>query len=845
MFLWVFAYFFVTIRPVIALFGSRWLIRNGIPSVGQFAPWPSLRGLLGASFSEWRSSGLGVGAPAPPGTYLLAGVSALFVGQAGLAQTVSTLALLPLGAFGVWRLSNLLSSSESRPVPGGGDVAETSSGDREADDDPQGVLSAKVVATAAYLVAPVFYDGLVAGRFDALVAYGLLPWLLHRFLRSRTAPTKSHRAGVVTEAAFLGVPLALMVALAPTLTPLIVVVVLGWSAGSVVAGTPVHAKMFLRRFALGALGAMVLLAPWVGDLLFGSRTHLSLLTGGDQATNSHLRLFDIIRMAGGDVGRSPSSWAFAGLAILPLFVADDARFRNAVRAWVMTLLCVTLIWAVGRGWFPAVIPNEHVMFVAVGLGFALAIGLGVAGVQHDARSRSFGWRQSFGLMASAGIVVLAVPVLLSAGSGRWNLPERTMASDLRWLNDQVTEGGYRVVWLGSPRVLPAAGWRMEPDLAFSASDDGLPSVLGMYGARSTPALQRVLAYLGDARDHRTARLGASLAPYAIRYIVVLERPWENGPLSGIPPDFRSALLGQLDLRQLEVAPGALLLENTEWVPTYAAVPGRPQAVDGSVSVDLSGAQPVLLSSRSEKQLIDDAAVGLDDPEQALENAEARHHDVVAGSELRGRVPPISTLTVAVAADRRWRATGATLDSSPVMLATGTMAFAPTGVRTTDGAPAIGAESSIDVVALEYQSPPVRRFLRVVVGALWLICLLVLIRSRRRHRRSRDLRLLAADRLLQAEDVSSAFGESLGWYADDTDGDDPIVDVPGGVAERVGLRSPQPIGGGRRGASPPATSPIAATTLDDGSVDAPSEASLADALWDTWSRRREERDDPRR
>ena len=920
---------------VLIVIGSRWLVRNGIPSVGQFAPWPSLRGLLGASFSEWRSSGLGVSAPAPPGTFLLAGTTALFFGKAALAQTVVTLGLFPVGALGMWRLANLLSSNQSarsvsdqsspipstveavsvKPVSVETEVEASSNGvgstheappqgttdesfsnglsngaspnetpatpatlDRapdEAEDEPHGELSAKIMATAMYLLTPVFFDGLVSGRFDALVAYGLLPWILHRLLRKRATGGRSRLGTVLTDVVFLGVPLALTIAASPALLPVSIIVVAGWSAGSVLAGTASHGKMLMRRFLTAALGAAVLMAPWLVDMVLGSKSHLALVTGGDQAGTSTLRLADLFRMAAGPIGRSPSSWAFAVLAALPLFVADGARFRNAVRAWSMVIVTILVLWATGRGWIPVLIPNEHAMLVPVALGLALASGLGLAGVARDARTRSFGWRQWLGGAAIGGVFLVLVPVVTSVGSGRWNLPERTLTTDLRWLNDQAADGDFRVAWLGSPKVLPAASWRIGEDLAFTTSDDGLPSALGMYGARATPALSQVMGLLADARDRKTARLGASLAPFAFRYIVVLERPWEGGPISAIPQDFRAAMLDQLDLRQLEIAPGALLLENTKWVPTYAAVPARPEVVGDRVLIDLSGAQPVSLSSRSEAQLSNDASAAQADPKQALSDAEARRNDVVPGTELRGRIPPISTMTVSVAADDRWHANGATLDPSPIRLSSGTMAFAATGVRAIDGAPAIGANSNADVVSLAYDSPPLRRALRGVEGVLWLVCLLSLLRTRHRRRQSRESRLLAVERLDGSGSAAADFGESLGFgngNPDDEESDSPgsfdqlskgrLASIHGPVGETsrnavirrtvpgrtpgVILSTPSSTPTGAAETTPAATDDRRQIVdMDEGSSNGDptiEPSTMADALWETWSRRREERDD---
>jgi hypothetical protein len=338
---------------------------------------------------------------------------------------------------------------------------------------------------------------------------------------------------------------------------------------------------------------------------------------------------------------------------------------------------------------------------------------------------------------------------------------------------------------------------MGNDFAVALSDDGLPTALAMYGSRSTPALEQLINKIRDAQAHKTARLGESLAPYAVRYLVVVERRWAKGAAVAVPDGFKSALLDQLDLRELEVTPGVMLFENTRWVPTYAAVAGRPQVdtasypgANGStpneadsktnaganqVSLDLSGAQAVLFSNRTSSQLADDASAELTDPEQARLDARKRRNDLVAGTELRGRVPPISTLSVAVAADGRWRARGATLASTPVTLNTGTMAFAPTGISSTGaGNPAVVAGASVDVVALEYQSSPLKRLLRGIEGVLWLVAMIVLFRTRKRDRLSREQRLLEVERLAQADAPTLEFGESLGWIATDPDFDDPLA-----------------------------------------------------------------------
>ena len=195
------------------------------------------------------------------------------------------------------------------------------------------------------------------------------------------------------------------------------------------------------------------------------------------------------------------------------------------------------------------------------------------------------------------------------------------------------------------------------------------------------------------------------------------------------------------------------------------------------------------------------------------------------------------------------------------------------------APAVGADSSADVVSLAYDSPPYRRALRAAEGLLWLLCLLSLLTTGRRHRRSRESRLLAAERLEQAEDATAEFGESLGFGADGPDDEEAELavsfDIRPPVRAPVGGRSAdrpvKRIGAGRvpsgsatlqkvdplpaadkstaeiEAAEGQATNAGDGRTLTPGDrsetlTDDSGDATMADALWESWSRRREERDD---
>jgi hypothetical protein len=134
---------------VVLLVGSRSLVFDHVPEVGQLVRWPSLGDLFSTYWSSWRFSGLGSQSPAAAAFGFLTGGSAALLGAVGGARTIVVVGALPLGALGAYRLARPLSASA---VPA-------------------------IAAALAYAANPLPRNLVAGARLGALVTYALAPFV--------------------------------------------------------------------------------------------------------------------------------------------------------------------------------------------------------------------------------------------------------------------------------------------------------------------------------------------------------------------------------------------------------------------------------------------------------------------------------------------------------------------------------------------------------------------------------------------------------------------------------------------------------------------------------------------
>jgi hypothetical protein len=255
-----------------------------------------------------------------------------------------------------------------------------------------------------------------------------------------------------------------------------------------------------------------------------------------------------------------------------------------------------------RDALPFRVPEVGVLLVPVALGLALAASCAVASFASDVARGTFGWRQPLGLVSIVAVLCGTFPALVTLTDGWWYAPRTTMMSLLGPRLGADDFGDFRVLYLGDPRVLPAAPHDLGDGISYALTGPGVPPVNDRWTAPGTDADDELADALGAVSSGATQRGGRLLAPYAVRYIVA---PYIDGGQSTAsdpidqPIGLTDAFEAQLDLRLLFTSPNFQVFENTSAFPGVAAFSGpladAPSAASSTELVrrDLSSAPAVL------------------------------------------------------------------------------------------------------------------------------------------------------------------------------------------------------------------------------------------------------------
>ena len=361
------------------------------------------------------------------------------------------------------------------------------------------------------------------------------------------------------------------------------------------------------RLALGATGVAVAISlPWVIGVLSTGRGMLAVFGLGTPASGA-ATWGALLRFAAGPIGGSPLTWGFVVGAAAPLILARGVRFRWAARFWAIALVFWFVAWVSGRGWTGGLAIDPLVLLGPAAAATSASIGLGVAAFERDLPKAEFGWRQVVTVAGVLAVVLATVPTLVSALPGRWDLPTNDFSQSVAWMQAKVSDGSFRVLWLGDPRSLNQGGWNAGNGLAYATSENSSPDARWLWNATAPGPAARLGSAVDLARDGRTDRLGSLLAPAAVRYVVVLdaiapEIAGEQSPTAyPVPADLMPGLGRQLDLQPVLSGTGITVYDNAAWVPQRAEVPGRPGSAlpvtsplaGGPDTPVVPGARPVL------------------------------------------------------------------------------------------------------------------------------------------------------------------------------------------------------------------------------------------------------------
>ncbi|MGH9188134.1 MAG: glycosyltransferase family 2 protein, partial [Acidimicrobiales bacterium] len=556
---------------LVLLIGARTLVVDGPPAIGDLprfpdSPWP----LFSEWLSGWRTVGLGNEGPAPTGLAMLGVGGVLTFGQMGLLRTLTVVALLPTGVLGAWRLGRGFDS-----------------------------IHVRLVAVVVYASIPVPYNAIATGRWSGLVVWAGAPWLVGRLARATgLAPFDGTHAPIRHQMLGLGLLVAVVGAVTPVVIIAVLVAALGVVAGGVVVRTTGGTRPLLAVAAGAICVAAVLHLPWAIELVAPGRQWASF--GGLKGSET-LSLAELLRFQSGPLGAGVFGWVFLLPAVLPLLIGRDWRFEWAVRAWGVALASWGAAWVSQQDWWNVPLGAPEVLLAFAAVALAVATALGLVAFEVDLPGYRFGWRQAASVVAAAGVVGGALPVLMALPNGRWRAPAADFSAVLGFLDDEAAEGAFRVLWLGDPDVLPGAGWTLGDGLAYTLSEGGLPTISARWPGSSDGSTGLAGDAVNMAQRRGTSRLGRLLAPMGVRYVVL---PARDAPQGGerrtISERLVNALGEQLDLVQEIDLPTLRVFENTAWLPTRSLVAaGVADTLDGpffagAAVTDLSTATPVLV-----------------------------------------------------------------------------------------------------------------------------------------------------------------------------------------------------------------------------------------------------------
>ena len=575
---------FAIVLAVLLVLGSRDLLFSGIPAIGEFAPFPDRPGdLLASWWSGWSRGGLGGAGGQPTGAAILGILGHAFLGATGIMREALILGTVPVGAIGAWRLARPIGSSR-----------------------------ASVAAFAVYLALPVPYNALARGSWSGLLAYAASPWVLLLLGKATgIAPfgpvrldsdddeiqvAKRRLPGLILS---LGVLLALVASVVPSFVVIVVAMGSAIALGSVFCFRIAGVARLLVVTVGAAVVALVLHLPWSYEMITAPSAW-EAVAGVGSTNGGPLTLGRVLRFESGPWGAPPLGWAFLLAGVLPVIIGRSWRLEWAVRAWFVVLAGWALLWAGQAGHLPFGLPAAEVVLAPVAAGLSLTAALGIASFDIDLRAYKFGWRQVLSVAAALGVALGAIPLAASLLEGRWRMPSEDFSSSVDSLLATEDQPALRVLWVGDPELLPVSGWRYDDDVAYAASDHGVPTIIERLPGAPPGDTALLAEALRLAQDQRTDRLGHILAPMGINYVIVTSQlaPTSTSVTGQRQPPvaLTNMLAQQLDLEELPVADGLLVYRNMAAPSSRSVLPARQGdrvRFTDAVGDDLSSAAPAL------------------------------------------------------------------------------------------------------------------------------------------------------------------------------------------------------------------------------------------------------------
>lgn len=556
------------------VFGARHLLTRDIAAFGQFLRFPSRGALLHTFGAGWTDAELGSSGFLPSGVGMLGLASSLLLGATGLLRKLLIVGLIPMGWIGAWRLAGPLGSRRGR-----------------------------LVAAVAYAAIPIAYDAVAAGRWDVLLLYATMPFIIGRLARLIGASPYGPQGdgpgpGVVVRSAAhqvvsLGLLLAVVAAFEPFVVLMVPAIAIVLVLTSILTG---HVLRPLRAVVLSVLASVLALAlhlPW----LYRWADEPSALW--EMALGVHrggpVELLDLVAFS---VGRWSTSLATVGIVIaaaLSLVIGRDWRATWATRAWSVALVSFGAAWVSTNEPFDGIeLPDAHLLLIPAAVGVAWAAAITFATFEYDIPRFGLAARRATIGVGALGLAVGSMSGLAAAAGGDYGSPSTDITGALRLIAPEPSAGSFRVMWIGDPVLLPSPGREVAEGLAVTASTDGMPDIRAAWQSPPNAASDFMVDSWRAALAGDTARLGRLLAPMGVRYVIV---PQANAPsfaeaeVTPGDPFLLETLGAQLDFDRIATDTAVVVYENEAWRPIRSVTFDTNPVLEASSATDLASAQP--------------------------------------------------------------------------------------------------------------------------------------------------------------------------------------------------------------------------------------------------------------
>lgn len=544
--------------------GARGLVTSHLALIGRLSPLDSWWSTWRHFFASWSPNGVGTGTPGMPGYGLLAVAGTFVFGRMNILPHLALIGAVPLGAIGVSRLLKDRVSNRAR-----------------------------VVGVIVFMALPTGFNMIAQGRVDVLVVIAGLPFVLRRLFDQLAVPgfratpypepvPFGHHGWRVTEAGqrmTLYMLVAAMTAFAPATLVLAVLVIAGvWGSQYLVPGDELSVVAPWRLAGALVSNVAIFLLPMTVDTVLAGRRAPELFGLARGPWNASTWT-DLVRGVDGSMGSGFLAWVVPAVAIIGVALARRERFVWATISAVTALVTLLITTLSLHHWMGSFAPDCDVLLSLYGLLLATLSTVAISAIENDVRDWNFGWRQIAAACTVVALLAAFLPFMGAMASGRFGLPATSVAESLSTLRP-VTGGGYRVLWLGDPSVMPIGGWSVAPGLEAATSMNGLPAGDTLFTPPDSGTTDVILTAIHRALAGQTVALAARLAPAGIAAIVVVNAQAPGEPLvRPVPSGIMAALGAQTGLSLVAATDSVALFTNADFRGlANEQLPGSPSAV---------------------------------------------------------------------------------------------------------------------------------------------------------------------------------------------------------------------------------------------------------------------------